>query len=105
MPIAPQPPEYVLHGDRVTDEKTFWAELGHAVHAHNGYYGSNLDALADVLRGGFTPEPPFVLIWRDALVSAQALTRRVTGPDEEERSYFDAILDVLRQGGVTVRLR
>ncbi|WP_157032001.1 hypothetical protein [Kitasatospora cheerisanensis] len=46
-----------------------------------------------------------MLVWRAAMVSAQALTRRVTGPDEEERSYFDAILDVLRQGGVVVRLR
>ncbi|WP_073812123.1 barstar family protein [Kitasatospora sp. CB01950] len=105
MPTAPQPPEYVLHGARVTGEPGFWAELGRAVHAPDGYYGKNLDALADMLRGGFTPEPPFVLIWRDALRSAQVLTRRVIGPDEEERSYFDAVLDVLRQGGVTVRLR
>ncbi|QKW19424.1 barstar family protein [Kitasatospora sp. NA04385] len=105
MPTAPQPPEYVLHGERVTDEPSLWAELGRAVGAPDGYYGRNLDALADCLRGGFGPEPPFVLVWRRAMVSAQALTRRVTGPDEEERSYFDAVLDVLRQGGATVRLR
>ena len=105
MPTAPKPPEYVLHGERVADEPSFWAELGRAVQAPDGYYGRNLDALADCLRGGVGPEPPFVLVWHRAMVSAQALTRRVTGPDEEERSYFDALLDVLRQGGVTVRLR
>ncbi|MFD7729908.1 barstar family protein [Kitasatospora phosalacinea] len=105
MPTAPQPPEYVLHGERVADEPSLWAELGRAVQAPDGYYGRNLDALADCLRGGFGPEPPFVLVWQRAMVSAQALTRRVTGPDEEERSYFDAVLDVLRQGGATVRLR
>ncbi|MEU5386247.1 MULTISPECIES: barstar family protein [Kitasatospora] len=105
MPTSPQPPEYVLHGERITDEPALWAELGRAVAAPDGYYGRNLDALADCLRGGFAPEPPFVLLWRHAMVSAQALTRRVTGPDEEDRSYFDAVLDVLRQGGVTVRLR
>jgi RNAse (barnase) inhibitor barstar len=105
VPTSPQPPEYVLHGERITDEPTLWAELGRAVAAPDGYYGRNLDALADCLRGGFTPEPPFVLLWQHAMVSAQALTRRVTGPDEEDRSYFDAVLDVLRQGGVTVRLR
>ncbi|MFJ1758105.1 barstar family protein [Kitasatospora sp. NPDC088134] len=104
MPTAPQPPEYVLHGERATGEPAFWAELGRAVHAPDGYYGRNLDALADCLRGGFVPEPPFTLRWRRAMDSAQALTRRVTGPDEEERSYFDAVLDVLRQGGVTVLL-
>ncbi|MFF2819979.1 barstar family protein [Kitasatospora cineracea] len=105
MPTSPQPPEYVLHGERITDEPALWAELARAVAAPDGYYGRNLDALADCLRGGFAPEPPFVLLWRHAMVSAQALTRRVTGPDEEDRSYFDAVLDVLRQGGVTVRLR
>ncbi|MFJ4678473.1 MULTISPECIES: barstar family protein [unclassified Kitasatospora] len=105
MPTAPKPSAYVLHGQRITDEPSLWAELGRAVQAPDGYYGRNLDALADCLRGGFGPRPPFTLVWEGSTASAQALTRRVTGPDEEERSYFDAVLDVLRQGGVTVRLR
>ncbi|MGW4804379.1 barstar family protein [Kitasatospora sp. NPDC004272] len=105
MPTPPQPPEYVLPGERITDEPALWTELGRAVAAPDRYYGGNLDALADCLRGGFGPEPPFVLVWRRATDSARALTRRVTGPDGREVSYFDAVLDVLRQGGVTVRLR
>lgn len=35
-----------------------------------GYWGRNLDAFNDVLRGGFgTPEGGFVLEWRDHLLS------------------------------------
>jgi len=105
MPTAPQPPEYRLHGARVADEPTFWAELGRAVGAPDGYYGRNLDALADCLRGGYGPVPPFTLVWEDALHSARALTRRLSGGDGADRAYFDAILDVLRQGGVIVRLQ
>ncbi|MEV4559803.1 barstar family protein [Kitasatospora sp. NPDC049285] len=105
MPTAAEPPEYRLHGERVADEPAFWTELGRAVGAPDGYYGRNLDALADCLRGGFGPEPPFTLVWQRAEASARALARRVADPEGGETSYFDAILDVLRQGGVTVRLR
>ncbi|GAA4847037.1 barstar family protein [Kitasatospora terrestris] len=103
---APLPfPEYHLRGELVTDEPSFYTQLGRVLDAPDGYYGKNLDALADCLRGGFGPEPPFTLVWHESMASARVLTRRVSGGESGDRSYFDAILDVLRQGGVTVKLR
>ncbi|GAA2743851.1 MULTISPECIES: barstar family protein [Kitasatospora] len=103
-PDAPEA-EYHLRGELVTDEPSFYAQLGRLLDAPGGYYGSNLDALADCLRGGFGPEPPFTLVWHESAASARVLTRPLPGGDGVPRSYFDAIVDVLRQGGVTVKLR
>ncbi|GAA0681753.1 hypothetical protein GCM10010193_39300 [Kitasatospora atroaurantiaca] len=103
-PQDPPPPEYHLHSNAITDERSFYAALGEAVQAPNGYYGSNLDALADCLRGGFGPEPPFTLVWHDSASARRHLTRRML-TDGREHSYFDAILEVLHEGGVTVVLR
>jgi RNAse (barnase) inhibitor barstar len=104
MPEA-GPPVYRLDGTVITDEPSFYAELGRAVGAPKGYYGRNLDALTDCLRGGFGPEPPFTLVWHDSATGRRVLTRRLLDAELHERSYFDAILDVLREGGVTVELR
>ncbi|MGK4583560.1 barstar family protein [Kitasatospora sp. HPMI-4] len=98
-------PEYHLDGKAVTDEPSFYTALGHALRAPDGYYGSNLDALADCLRGGFGPEPPFTLIWQDSTQARRRLTRLLPAPGGRSRSYFDAILDVLSDAGVTVQLR
>ncbi|MFF1873830.1 barstar family protein [Kitasatospora herbaricolor] len=101
---AQPPPEHHLDGSRITDRASCYAALGEAVNGPGGYYGSNLDALADCLRGGFGAEPPFTLVWHDAAVAR----RRLTGPaviGERELSYFEAVLDTLRTGGVTVLLR
>ncbi len=48
---------YRLDGSRINSTADFYAEIGRAVNGDGGYFGSNLDALADCLRGGFgTPE-------------------------------------------------
>lgn len=48
---------YRIDGTRVASKPDFYAEIGRAVNGDGGYFGSNLDALADCLRGGFgTPE-------------------------------------------------
>lgn len=48
---------YIVDGRRVADVEDFYTELGRAVNGPDGYFGSNLDALVDCLRGGFgTPE-------------------------------------------------
>ena len=48
---------YRIDGSRITSTSDFYAEIGRAVNGDGGYFGSNLDALADCLRGGFgTPE-------------------------------------------------
>jgi RNAse (barnase) inhibitor barstar len=48
---------YRIDGSRITSTSDLYAEIGRAVNGDGGYFGSNLDALADCLRGGFgTPE-------------------------------------------------
>ncbi|BDD80578.1 hypothetical protein TPB0596_03410 [Tsukamurella pulmonis] len=85
---------YTVDGSRVNDVEDFYTELGRAVNGTDGYFGSNLDALVDCLRGGFgTPEDePFAF--------------RITHP-EEVRSALGAklyaeVLDVFSTSGVPV---
>ncbi|WP_371481853.1 barstar family protein [Kitasatospora sp. NBC_00315] len=96
-----KPPEYQLRGADVTDRAGCYAAIGAALNGPGGYYGANLDALADCLRGGFGPAAPFTLVWHDAAVARRWLTSRleVAGRD---LSYYEAVLDTLRAGGVTV---
>lgn len=48
---------YRIEGANVASKADFFTEIGRAVNGDGGYFGSNLDALADCLRGGFgTPE-------------------------------------------------
>ncbi|MUL82768.1 MULTISPECIES: barstar family protein [unclassified Mycolicibacterium] len=48
---------YRIDGTKVASKSGFFTEIGRAVNGDGGYFGSNLDALADCLRGGFgTPE-------------------------------------------------
>jgi RNAse (barnase) inhibitor barstar len=48
---------YRIDGTRIGSKADFFTEIGRTVNGADGYFGSNLDALADCLRGGFgTPE-------------------------------------------------
>lgn len=48
---------YQIDGSAVASKADFFSEIGRAVNGEGGYFGSNLDALADCLRGGFgTPD-------------------------------------------------
>ena len=54
-------------------------------HCWNG----NLDAFNDILRGGFgTPEPGFILVWRNHEKSRRDLART-----------FDTLLEIIRDHG------
>jgi len=66
---------YVIEGREVTSLERFWRVIGEAVNGPGGYFGSNLDAFADCLRGGYgTPEDAdFVIVWRDHEASRRAL--------------------------------
>ncbi|MFJ2113078.1 MULTISPECIES: barstar family protein [unclassified Streptomyces] len=74
---------YVIDGAEVTGLDSFWAVIGAAVNGPGGYFGRNLDALADCLRGGFgTPDDgDFVIEWRD-----HDLSRRALGTEETVRA-------------------
>ncbi|WP_458318615.1 barstar family protein [Mycolicibacterium brisbanense] len=48
---------YRIDGAAVTSKADLFTEIGRAVNGDGGYFGSNFDALADCLRGGFgTPD-------------------------------------------------
>jgi hypothetical protein len=48
---------YELPGDRIASLDDFWVAIGEAINGPGGYFGKNLDAFIDCLRGGFgTPE-------------------------------------------------
>jgi len=66
---------YVIDGAQVTTLEDFWRIIGAAVNGPDGYFGGNLDALNDCLRGGFgTPEDgDFVFEWRNHEASRRDL--------------------------------
>lgn len=71
-----------------TDRPGVYCAIGEAVNGPGGYYGANLDSLADCLRGGFGPTPPFDLRWRSTFAGAE----------------LPRILDVLADAKVAVHL-
>ncbi|MEW1724115.1 barstar family protein [Streptomyces sp. NPDC093109] len=74
---------YVIDGAEVTGLDRFWPAIGAAVNGPGGYFGSNLDALADCLSGGYgTPDDgDFVIEWR-----RHDLSRRALGHEETVRT-------------------
>ncbi len=72
---------YRIDGARVGSAADLYAEIGRAVNGDGGYFGSNLDALADCLRGGFgTPdEGGFRFVMTDYRQVRQVVGERVWG--------------------------
>jgi RNAse (barnase) inhibitor barstar len=67
------PNQFVLDGDRITSLENLFDEISRVL-IPGVEWGRNLDALNDVLRGGFgTPAKGFFLRWTNASVSKAAL--------------------------------
>jgi hypothetical protein len=97
--------EFHLDGRFVTDIDGFYCAVGEAVNGPGGYFGWNLDALNDCLRGRWGAEPPFRLVWHDARIAARHL---VPGYDHHRRAdavTMDELLEMFREYGVDVKLR
>ncbi|MFF3321770.1 barstar family protein [Streptomyces sp. NPDC002889] len=79
---------YVIDGAEITGLESFWKVIGEAVNGPGGYFGSNLDALADCLTGGYgTPDDDdFVMEWRDHELSRRALGQEETVRQLERRA-------------------
>lgn len=94
-----------LDGRFVTDIEGFYCAIGEAVNGPGGYFGWNLDALDDCMRGRWGAARPFRLVWHHADVARQHL---VPGYD---RRYWRAAVtlqdlrDIARENGVEVDLR
>jgi RNAse (barnase) inhibitor barstar len=95
---------YELDGEQIIDPVSFYCALGEAINGPGGYFGADLDALNDCLRGGFGAIPPFNLVWRDSQVAREYLGTLIDfGADE--RSYFDTIIEILTAAKVRVDLQ
>jgi RNAse (barnase) inhibitor barstar len=105
--------EYVIDGERIGSLEDFWAVVGAALGA-DGYFGTNLDAFADCLRGGYgTPDDgDFTVQWRASGHSRSALgypetvrqlQLRLRRADPSHRESISAQLEAAREGrGPTV---
>ncbi|MGZ8177676.1 barstar family protein [Williamsia sp. SKLECPSW1] len=86
---------YRIDGSAISSVQDFYDEIGRAVNGPGGYFGANLDALADCLRGGFgTPvDEAFEFEWAESETSRVRLDR------------FDDIVTVFSDEGVPLHLR
>ena len=101
MPIRNSPVVFRLDGRKVKSRNDFYAEIGRSVNGAGGYFGNNLDALADCLRGGFgTPQDrPFRFVWAHSAASRRALT------EAGQRGFVDSVRQVFDDTGVDLKLR
>jgi hypothetical protein len=66
---------YELPGDQINSLDDFWIAIGEAVNGPGGYFGKNLDAFIDCLRGGMgTPDAgTYTIRWLNSEHSRTAL--------------------------------
>ncbi|KNE84378.1 MULTISPECIES: barstar family protein [Streptomyces] len=103
-PDAPAGRVFTLDGRHVVDADSFYCAIGEAVNGPCGYFGWNLDALVDCLRGRWGATAPFTLEWQDSAEARSRLEEIRPGPDDEE-TLFDVILEIFEEQGVRVVLR
>ncbi|WP_328459752.1 barstar family protein [Actinoplanes sp. NBC_00393] len=94
-----------LDGRHVTDEEGFYCAIGEAVNGPGGYFGWNLGALHDCLRGGWGLSPGFRLVWHDSAVARKHLV-----PGYDRRWWapsltMEQLLELLAADGADVDLR
>ena len=92
-----------IDGRKIKSTKDFYREVGIAVNGPGGYFGRNLDALADCLRGGFgTPEDrAYEFEWEHSALSRRYLKDVHRG----QPSFFESVRDVFDDAGVTLNLK
>jgi hypothetical protein len=94
---------YELDGRHITDEPGLYLALGEAVNGPGGYFGGCLDAVDDCLGGTFGYTAPGTLLWRDAAIAREHLSRTLT-PEGRPYDLFAEALDVLVEGRMHVTL-
>lgn len=101
-PDSNVPVTFRIDGRKVKSVKDFYREIGRSVNGPGGYFGRNLDALADCLRGGFgTPENrPYQFEWEHSALSRRYLMDAHGG----RRPFLDSVRDVFDDAGVPLHL-
>ncbi|MFF5701358.1 barstar family protein [Streptomyces sp. NPDC012794] len=103
-PDAPAGQVFALDGRQIVDRDSFYCAIGEAVNGPGGYFGWNLDALYDCLRGGWGATTPFTLHWDSSAEARMRLVERVPSGDREV-VLFDLLVGILEEQGVSVVLR
>ncbi len=103
-PDAPAGQVFALDGRHIVDRDTFYCAIGEAINGPGGYFGWNLDALDDCLRGGWGATTPFTLHWDFSAEARTRLAERVPAGDRE-LALFDLLLEIFEERGVSVILR
>lgn len=76
---------YEINGNNFSTLEEFWDEISRVL-IPDVYWGRNLDAFNDILRGGFgTPEEGFILVWKNSSVSKKELGYAETVKQLEKR--------------------
>lgn len=101
---APSGQVFTLDGRHVVDMDSFYCALGEAINGPGGYFGWNLSAVDDCLRGGWGASPPFTLQMENS-VEARARLVEHSPTDEGEATEFDRLLEIFEERGVHVALR
>ncbi|MFB7182501.1 barstar family protein [Streptomyces sp. NPDC056257] len=103
-PDAPAGEVFTLDGRHIVDKDSFYCAIGEAVNGPGGYFGWNLDALEDCLRGGWGATTPFALHWDSSAESRTRLAARVPTADGDA-SLFDLLVKIMADRNVSVILR
>ncbi|MFE2545015.1 barstar family protein [Actinacidiphila glaucinigra] len=103
-PDAPAGQAFTLDGRHIVDRDSFYCAIGEAVNGPGGYFGWNLDALDDCLRGGWGAATPFTLHW-DSSAEARARLAEHVPTEDGDIALFDLLLDIFNERGVSVVLR
>jgi RNAse (barnase) inhibitor barstar len=69
---------YTILGDKIRSLESFYKVIGREVNGKGGYFGKNLDAFIDCLRGGFGTPKEFILRWENSEKSRIALGYKET---------------------------
>ncbi|RLV64365.1 hypothetical protein STAN_7185 [Streptomyces sp. CBMAI 2042] len=103
-PDAPAGQVFTLDGRHIVDRDTFYCAIGEAINGPGGYFGWNLDALDDCLRGGWGATTPFTLHWDFSAEVRTRLAERVPA-GERDPELFDVLLEIFEERGVSVTPR
>lgn len=96
---------YHLDGRFVTDVEGFYCALGEAVNGPGGYFGWNLDALDDCLRGRWGAAAPFRLEWHDAETARRHLLPGWDAHRDAPAVTMDYLLGMFAEHGILIELR
>ncbi|MGW4471125.1 barstar family protein [Nonomuraea sp. NPDC004354] len=110
LPDKPAETTYHLDGRFVTDIDAFYCAIGEAINGPGGYFGWNLDALDDCLRGKWGAASPFRLLWHHSEVARRRLVPGYDRPSHRLRNWrpsveLDDLLKIFSEHDVEVEFR